>query len=77
MGFGSGAWELVAGLGKDEGTGCESGELMEEFAREVAHKLVGRCAAGPAWVRMRTSMENGLRKGGWIIIKKDVAKSDR
>ena len=48
MGFGSGAWELVAGLGKDEGTGCESGELMEEFAREVAHKLVGRCAAGPA-----------------------------
>lgn len=49
MGFGSGAWELVAG--KDEGTGCESGELMGGFAREAVHKLVGRCVAGPAWVR--------------------------
>src|SRR6266702_4008833 len=65
MAFGSGAWESAAGrLGKDEGMGYESGEPMKRFGTEFVHKLAGRRAAGPAWVRKRTSMSrNGPRKG--------------
>ena len=52
MAFGSGAWESVAGQGNDGRMRCESGGLMMGgFATEFVHKRVGRCAAGPAWVR--------------------------
>ena len=55
MAFESGAWEL-GGQGKDEGIRCEGGVLIGRFATEFVHKLAERRAAGPAWVRMRTSM---------------------